>query len=100
MFLDNSRMEFHCTLWFKDESTYLAFQKVCPDMRSPYHEWLQRATEQLRQLSLHGINLNKVEADANEFAVWCKINSRPTDGASRSVYAPIKFHETRKISEN
>lgn len=101
MVVDMSAQEFvHCTIWFKDEATYIRFQELCPDMPSPYAQWLKLATEQIGELKRQGIIMNKVEADADEFAAWCKVRSYTPDSTARRMYAPIKFKESQRVSEN
>ena len=73
---------------------------MCPDMGNSYDDWLKLATEQIRELKLNGIFLNKVEANADEFAAWCKLNARSPDAAARKIYAPVKFEETSNVSKN
>lgn len=70
-------------------------------MGNTYNQWLKLATQQIAEIKRTvGIDMIKVEADPEQFAAWCKVNSCAPDGRSRSAYAGVKYGESRKISEN
>ncbi len=88
----------HFAIWFKDEATYARFQKLCPDMTKPYEEWVDAATNQVAEVErTAGIFLARVEADADEFAAFCKVNSYSPDTRARSRYAAVKGGQSGDI---
>jgi hypothetical protein len=94
----------HVVIWFKDEAAYLRFQNLCPDMASSYDQWFKLATQQIRELERTiGMVMVKVvvnEADAEEFAAWCKVNHQTPDRRARATYAGIKGNESGNVSQN
>ena len=91
----------HFVIWFKDEATYMRFQKLCPDMTKPYDEWLNSATKEVAQVErTAGIFLTKAEADADEFASFCQVNSYSPDTRARSRYAAVKGGQSTESATN
>lgn len=82
--------------WYKDEATYLAFQKACADPEQfppTYSEWLRRAEQGTKEAERQGVTLRKAEYSVEEFLAWCKVQSKRPDRVARAQLASRKVME-------
>jgi len=75
--------------WYRREQWSLLLSLI-PDPEvfpKTYDEWLARATETLRQLSVDGMTAQKVDVDIKALMAWAAAEGRSPDGAARAEYA-------------
>ena len=52
-----------------------------------YTEWLARASDTLRELSIQGVTVQKVDVEVKALLAWAAEQGRVPDGAARAEYA-------------
>ncbi|AVE59968.1 MULTISPECIES: hypothetical protein [Citrobacter] len=79
-----------CVFWFKNQEQYDSYKKVLTDawvLPENYRDWLIRFNQMVERYENSGIQVIKVEAEADEFASWCLSNVRDTSTKSCNDFA-------------
>jgi NhaA family Na+:H+ antiporter len=82
-------------VWYRPEQ-WARMREVVADperLEATYEQWLKVASKAFKDLSNLGLQVLKVEVDADEFVLWCKLNGLPLDGAARSQFVTEKVRE-------
>ena len=86
----------HALFWIRNESDFNRLLQIVIDpdnFGESYVAWVQSANQMLEVQRRQGLVLTKIYADPDEFAEWCRVNSRSPDRQSRILYAAQKFSE-------
>jgi hypothetical protein len=63
------------------------------DLENTYEQWLDNATEAIKNFSKSGYQIEKIDIDVQEMIEWCKNEGCTINGESRSKYISLKTKE-------
>lgn len=66
--------------------TLKALSADTQDMENTFEEWLEYATQKIKELETQGIHIRKITVDVFELQQWCKKKNLPINGESRAQY--------------
>jgi hypothetical protein len=81
------------TIWFYDEANYRRFKEICEDgnkFPATYAAWLEVATKKTAAVARANGAIRKIQADPDDFLLWCKINAVAPNQVGRTRYASVR----------
>lgn len=63
------------------------------DMHDSYEEWLRSAEQNIKELSISGLDLEKVDVGSEQLILWCNIRGLEVNGQARSQYVSERLRE-------
>jgi hypothetical protein len=86
--------------WYRPEQwdRLLEISSDRGDLEDTYSEWVEAASMAFENARKAGINVIKVEVDAEELVEWCRSRNLPLNGNSRSRFAAEKTREQHNRS--
>jgi hypothetical protein len=92
----NRRIDATGIAWYSREN-YVRCLSLFDDgeqLPDTYDDWLKKANETVRQLTLAGQHVIKAEIDPNTFPAWCKAHGfKRIDAQARSYFGTRKAEE-------
>ncbi|KRP43902.1 hypothetical protein SAMN04490190_2318 [Pseudomonas libanensis] len=80
--------------WYRDAEQYEHFLSIYEDrdtMHDTYALWHKSAMRAVKQYEKQGFITHRVYSTPEELAQWCRVNSMPLNGKSRSSFANEKL---------
>ncbi len=62
------------------------------DFSDSFAAWTKQAEESVKSYRSQGLIPTKVAIDPDDFAIWCRANSKPLNASSRARFAVIRGH--------
>ena len=63
------------------------------DMHDSYEEWLRSAEQNIKEISISGLDLEKVDVNSEQLILWCNIRGLEVNGQARSQYVSERLRE-------
>lgn len=76
-------------VWYrrKDYEAVRAIMVDSEDLPDTYDKWFYQADKTAKQLKRHGLMVERVYINPQEFPEWCKAKGMPLNASARSAFA-------------